>query len=175
HSDPACDAQTLSSRPRACKLVWETIDNVIILRSLSKGYSLAGLRFGYGIAAPEIVATLDKARDSYNTDALSQAAATAAIEDQDYALATWNNVVEQRDRLANELRQRGFAVLDSKSNFLLTTPPDKLPALGLYADLKGRNLLVRYFDAPRLDDKLRITIGTPEQMDKLLNAIDELS
>ncbi|MEM9345428.1 MAG: histidinol-phosphate transaminase [Planctomycetota bacterium] len=159
----------------AVQLVRDGLDNVILLRSLSKGYSLAGLRFGYGIAHASIIAELDKARDSYNTDALSQAAAVAAITDQAYARDTWTKVIDQRDRLAAELRERGFEVLDSQSNFVMTTPPDKFVASQLYVDLKARNLLVRYFDAPRLDDKLRITVGTPEQVDKLLNAIDELS
>lgn len=159
----------------AVQLVRDELDNVIILRSLSKGYSLAGLRFGYGIAHADIIAALDKARDSYNTDALSQAAALAAITDQAYANDTWSKVVEQRARLTAELRQRGFAVLDSHSNFVLTTPPDKHKAADLYADLKARNLLVRYFDAPRLDDKLRITVGTEEQVTKLLSTIDQLT
>lgn len=158
----------------AVQLVRDGVDNVILLRSLSKGYSLAGLRFGYGIANASIITTLDKARDSYNTDALSQAAAVAAITDQAYAQDTWAKVIEQRDRLSTELRKRGFTVLDSHSNFLLTTPPDKLPAPDLYASLKQRNLLVRYFNLRMLDDKLRITVGTPEQVDKLLTAIDEM-
>ena len=158
----------------ALQLVRDGVDNVILLRSLSKGYGLAGLRFGYGIAHADIIATLDKARDSYNTDALSQAAAVAAITDQAYAQDTWAKVIEQRGRLTAELRQRGFDVLDSQSNFVLATPPDKLPAAALYADLKARNLLVRYFNLRMLDDKLRITVGTPEQVTKLLAAIDEL-
>lgn len=158
----------------AVELVRDGADNVILLRSLSKGYSLAGLRFGYGIAHADIIAALDKARDSYNTDALSQAAAVAAITDQAYAKDTWAKVIDQRDRLTGELRHRGFTVLDSQSNFVLCTPPDKLPASRLYADLKARNLLVRYFDAPRLDDKLRITVGTQEQVTNLLAAIDAL-
>ena len=158
----------------AVQLVRDGVDNVILLRSLSKGYSLAGLRFGYGIAHADIIAGLDKARDSYNTDALSQAAAVAAINDQAYAKDTWAKVIEQRARLTTELRQRGFVVLDSRSNFVLPTPPDKFGAAQLYADLKARNLLVRYFNAPRLDDKLRITVGTAEQVDKLLLAIDQL-
>jgi histidinol-phosphate aminotransferase len=158
----------------AIELVRDGVDNVILLRSLSKGYSLAGLRFGYGLAHPGVITTLDKARDSYNTDALSQAAAVAAITDQAYAKGTWQKVIEQRDRLTAELRKRGFAVLDSHSNFVLVTPPDKFEAAKLYTDLKARHLLVRYFNAPRLDDKLRITVGTPEQVDKLLNAIDEI-
>ena len=105
---------------------------------------------------------------------MSQAAATAAITDQAYAKDTWTKVIEQRERLTAELQHRGFAVLDSQSNFVLCTPPDKHKAVDLYAKLKERNLLVRYFNAPRLDDKLRITVGTAEQVDMLLNAIDEL-
>lgn len=158
----------------AVQLVRDGMENVILLRSLSKGYSLAGLRFGYGIAHADIIATLDKARDSYNTDAISQAAAVAAMTDQAYAADTWQKVIAQRDRLTHELRQRGFKVLDSQSNFVLCTPPDKHAAADLYTGLKARNLLVRYFNAPRLDDKLRITVGTPEQVDKLLDAIDQL-
>ncbi len=162
----------------AVQLIRDGVDNVILLRSLSKGYSLAGLRFGYGIAHADIIAALDKARDSYNTDALSQAAAVAAITDQAYAKDTWAKVIEQRERLTTELRQRGFIVLDSQSNFVLCTPPvtgaDKWAAADLYASLKSRNLLVRYFNAPRLDDKLRITVGTPQQVDQLLKTIDEL-
>jgi len=163
----------------AARLVRDGLDNVILLRSLSKGYSLAGLRFGYGLAHADIIATLDKARDSYNTDALSQAAAVAALTDQAYARETWDKVIAQRERLTAELRRRGFAVLDSRSNFVLTTPPnpgaDKLSAPSLYADLKARHLLVRYFNAPRLDDKLRITVGTEQQVTNLLAAIDELA
>lgn len=162
----------------AVPIVRDGVDNVILLRSLSKGYSLAGLRFGYGIAHAEIIAALDKARDSYNTDAISQAAAVAALQDQAYARQTWQQVIQQRERLTAELRQRGFAVLDSQSNFLLCTPPqtraDKHSAADLYAKLKANNLLVRYFNAPRLDDKLRITVGTPEQVDKLLAVIDQI-
>ncbi|MGB0768790.1 MAG: pyridoxal phosphate-dependent aminotransferase [Phycisphaeraceae bacterium] len=158
----------------AVQLVRDGLDNVILLRSLSKGYSLAGLRFGYGIAHADVVAALDKARDSYNTDALSQVAAVAAIQDQAYAQGTWAKVIEQRERLTAELRERGFVVLDSRSNFVLATPPDKLPAADLYAGLKARDLLVRYFNAPRLDDKLRITVGTHEQINKLLAAIDAI-
>lgn len=158
----------------AVALVREGVQNVILLRSLSKGYSLAGLRFGYGIAHADIITTLDKARDSYNTDALSQAAAVAAITDQAYAKETWAKVIEQRGRLSAELRQRSFTVLDSHSNFLLVTPPDKWPAARLYADLKACNLLVRYFDAPRLDDKLRITVGTEPQVTNLVETLDAL-
>ena len=169
------EAYTNFAPDDALQLVRDGVDNVLLLRSLSKGYSLAGLRFGYGIAHADIITTLDKARDSYNTDALSQAAALAAITDQAYAKSTWAKVIEQRERLTAQLRQRGFAVLDSQTNFLLVTPPDKWLASDLYASLKQRNLLVRYFNARMLDDKLRITVGTEQQVTKLLDLIDELS
>lgn len=159
----------------ALDLVREHLANVILLRSMSKGYGLAGLRFGYGLGHIDLIAALDKARDSYNTDILSQAAATAALEDQDYARETWAKVIEQRSRLTDALRQRGWAVIDSHSNFVLSTPPpDKHSAEAIYAALKQRGILVRYFNHPRLDDKLRITVGTEAQVTRLLEELDQL-
>ena len=109
----------------ALDLLREGIDNVVLLRSLSKGYSLAGLRFGYGLAHPAIIDTLDKARDSYNTDILAQAAAVAALQDQATFRDHRDRVVAERQRLADQLRRRGFTVPDSHSNFLLATPPPR--------------------------------------------------
>ncbi|MEM8737369.1 MAG: aminotransferase class I/II-fold pyridoxal phosphate-dependent enzyme [Planctomycetota bacterium] len=149
------------------------LDNVVVLRSLSKGYALAGLRFGYGLAAPSTIATLDKARDSYNTDILSQAAATAALRDQDYARSTWERVIAERERLAAALRGRGFRVPESHSNFVLATVPPAGPdAPALYRHLKAHHVLIRYFDRPRLRDRLRISVGTPSQNDRLLELLD---
>ena len=152
-------------------------DNVLLLRTLSKGYSLAGLRLGYGIGAATLIEPmLTKTRDSYNVDAIAQAVACAAFADLDYAQTTWSGVRNERRRLRDALRSRGFAVPPSQSNFLLATPSIEAPlgAAALYAALKARGILVRYFDAPRLDDKLRITIGTPDQNDRLLAAFDDL-
>ncbi|MEX0655570.1 MAG: aminotransferase class I/II-fold pyridoxal phosphate-dependent enzyme [Phycisphaeraceae bacterium] len=148
------------------------LDNVLLLRSLSKGYSLAGLRFGYGLGHPALIAALDKARDSYNTDALSQAAAVAALEHRDAARVTWQNVIRERTRLAAALADRGWQVLPSQTNFLLATPPAAGPvARDLYQNLKSQGIFVRYFDQDRLRDKLRITVGTPDQNDALLTAL----
>jgi histidinol-phosphate aminotransferase len=167
----------------ALPLVREGLGNVLLLRSMSKGYGLAGLRFGYGLGPGHVIAALDKARDSYNTDIVSQRVATAALRDQDYARGVWQKVIEARSALTAALRERGFAVLDSQTNFVLATPPeaertaasaDKPQAEAIYRALKDRRILVRYFDHPRLDDKLRITIGTPEQNALLLDALDEL-
>lgn len=153
----------------------QALSNVVLLRSLSKGYSLAGLRFGYGLGPESIIATLDKARDSYNTDMLSQVAATAAIEDVEYARRSRDLVTRERQRLTDGLRERGYAVFDSQSNFILVTPPDASSgAEAIYQSLKSNRILIRYFSTPGLDDKLRITIGTPEQNDTLLQALDAM-
>jgi histidinol-phosphate aminotransferase len=150
-------------------------DNVLLLRTLSKGYSLAGLRFGYGIGSPTLIEPmLTKTRDSYNVDAIAQAVACAGFADHAYAEATWERVRVERRRLRDELRARGFAVPPSQSNFLLATVPVDAPlgAAALYTQLKARGILVRYFDATRLDDKLRITVGDGAQNDRLLASID---
>jgi histidinol-phosphate aminotransferase len=152
------------------------LPNVVILRSLSKGYSLAGLRFGYGLAPAELITTLNKARDSYNTDILAQVAAAAAVRDQDYARRSWDAVKSERGRLAEALGGLGFDVFPSHSNFLLCTvnPAWGRSAEALYRALAERDILIRYFSQPGLDDKLRITVGTAEQNDALLAALADL-
>ena len=152
-------------------------DDVLLLRSLSKGYSLAGLRFGYGVADPSVIAVLDKARDSYNTDILAQAAATAAIESLDHAQQSWEAVRRERARLSEALSSAGWRVWPSETNFLLTRPPaaPHLSAEAVYRELKQRDILVRHFSAPGLADKLRITVGTPEQDDALLAVLRDLA
>ena len=150
------------------------LDNVLLLRTLSKGYSLAGLRFGYGLGHRDLIATLDKARDSYNVDVLAQAAAVAALEHRQDAARTWQAVMGQRRRLTDELTRRGCHVYPSQTNFLLVTPPPPLEAREIYASLKARDIFVRYFDQPTLADKLRITVGNPRQNDQLIIVLDEL-
>ena len=157
-------------------LVAEGLDNVVVLRSMSKGYALAGLRFGYGLASAAIVAALDKARDSYNLDALAQAAATAAVEDQAYARERWARTRSERGRMIAALREHGFETPDSHTNFFLSRVPADGPAAGrsagaYYRGLKEAGILIRYFDTPRLADRLRITVGTAEQNDALLAAL----
>ncbi|MEM8718125.1 MAG: histidinol-phosphate transaminase [Cyanobacteria bacterium P01_G01_bin.39] len=153
----------------ALSLVKE-FDNVIILRTLSKGYSLAGLRLGFGVANPQLLANLFKVKDSYNVDALAILVGTAAMKDQEYKNACADQVKRSRGKLAVNLREMGFTVRDSQGNFLLVTPPDK-QAEAIYQFLKAQNILVRYFNSPGLDDKLRITVGTESQNQKLLEKI----
>ena len=144
--------------------------NVMLCRTLSKGYALAGLRFGYAIAAPELVSEMNKVKDSYNCDAVAISAATAALQDQDYARRSWEHVRAERARLSETLRRRGWQVIPSQANFILATCPDG-NAAAIYRGLKGKGILVRFFDKPGLDDKLRITIGTAEENDQLLAAL----
>ncbi len=148
------------------------LPNVIVSRTLSKAYSLAGLRFGFAIARPELVREMVKVKDSYNCDAISIAAAAAAIADQDYARGTWIKIRAERERLVGALASLGWSVLPSQANFVLATVPGgRAGAQRVLASLKARGVLVRYFDAPGLDDKLRITVGTSDDTDALLVAL----
>jgi len=156
-----------------CTALVKDFDNVIILRSMSKGYSLAGMRFGYAIARPEMIAGLMKVKDSYNVDAVAVAVATASIKDQKYFKENVRKVKSERARLTEQLTERGFNVPDSSGNFVLAQCNNGRAA-EIYEELTKRNIFVRYFEYPRLEDKLRITIGTPEQDNKLLAALKEI-
>ncbi len=153
-----------------CVELVKRFDNVIILRSLSKGYSLAGIRFGYAMAQPELIAGLMKVKDSYNVDAPALAVATTALQDQDYFATQVKKVKALRQELTLSMRALDFTVGDSQTNFLLAQPQG-CPARTLYQELIQRNIYVRYFDDPGLDDKLRISVGTAEQNEKLILAI----
>ncbi len=148
-------------------------DNVIILRTLSKGYSLAGLRLGFAVAHPAIIAGLSKVKDSYNVDALACAAGAAAIEDQDWKNANAEKVKASRTMLTADLKKMGFKVWPSQANFLLVRPPGG-EAKRIYQDLKAQGILVRYFKSEPLADKLRITVGTDEQNAALVAAMSDL-
>jgi histidinol-phosphate aminotransferase len=150
-------------------------DNLLFLRTLSKGYSLAGLRFGYGIGTAALVEPLlHKTRDSYNCDVIAQRLATAAIHDQAYARSTWERVRAERARMRQELAALGLHAPESQSNFLLAAVPAPHSASELQKQLEARGLLVRYFAEAPLERSLRITIGTPEQNDRLLNELRAL-
>jgi histidinol-phosphate aminotransferase len=146
--------------------------NVVVLRTLSKGYSLAGLRLGFAIANPQVLATLNKVKDSYPVDALACAVGAAAMGDQAHKNANAEKVKASRAKLSADLAKLGFRVWPSQSNFLLAAPPGG-DAARLYQGLKARGILVRYFNEPRLDDKLRITVGTDEQDAALVAALRE--
>ena len=154
--------------------------NLLVLRTLSKGYSLAGLRFGYGLgSAPLLEPMLTKTKDSYNVDALAVEVARAAIESREWAADNWAKVRAERERLRAGLARLGLPTLPSETNFVLATvPPDAGNARAdgngtgdanaLYLALKARDVHVRWFAEPRLADRLRISVGTREENDRLL-------
>jgi histidinol-phosphate aminotransferase len=155
--------------------------NLIILRTLSKGYSLAGMRLGYGLASPGLIAPmLTKTRDSYNLDTISQRVGEAALAGRDESRRSWATVRAERARLRTELAGRGIETLPSESNFLLARIPNSVAASDgpdahrTYLGLKDRKILVRYFSTPALADRLRISVGTPEENSALLAALDDI-
>jgi histidinol-phosphate aminotransferase len=148
--------------------------NVLVLRTLSKGYGLAGLRVGLGVGQPALLEGLVKVKDSYNVGAIPAAVGAAALGDQAYKNACAAKVKASRARLSADLARLGFRVWPSQSNFLLARPADG-QAARLYLGLKERGILVRYFNEPRLDDKLRITVGADEQNQALTAALAELT
>jgi histidinol-phosphate aminotransferase len=152
--------------------------NVLLLRTLSKGYSLAGLRLAYGLGAAELVAPmLSKTKDSYNVDAVAQAVGTAALEDVRTAARSWTAVRHERRALDLALTAVGFPCAPSQANFLLATVPAGAPwhsAENVYRSLMARGIFVRWFDEAGLRDKLRISIGTPEENRQLVEALRRL-
>jgi histidinol-phosphate aminotransferase len=147
--------------------------NVVITRTLSKSYALAGMRLGLAIARPEIISALDKIRDHYNLDRLAQAACVAALQDQEYFQARRNQVVAIRQFFTTELQALGYAVLDSAGNFVFASPPDR-NGHRVYDGLYRRKILVRHFSDPLLAHGLRISIGTRAEMEQTLTALREI-
>lgn len=140
--------------------------NLIVTRTLSKSYSLAGIRFGFAVARPEIIRELVKVKDSYNCDVLSLAAATAAIEDQDYFREVRTKIIATREHLRPALAELGFEVTPSHANFLWCRRSDR-PVKPVYEELKRRKILVRYMNYDGYDG-LRISVGTDAEVHKLL-------
>ena len=152
-------------------------DNLVILRTLSKGFSLAGLRFGYGIAGHSLIAPmLEKTRDSYNLDLFSQIIAENALQYRSFAMANCEKIINQRVKLQALLTGCGLDMEDSETNFLLATVPESFccTAEELYQRLKGAGILIRYFSDPRLSDKVRVTVGTMEENNSLISAIQQI-
>lgn len=147
--------------------------NVVVTRSLSKSYALAGMRLGLAIARPEIIAALDKIRDHYNLDRLAQAACVAALLDQTYLRECCQKIRETREWFSSGLRALGYDVIPSQGNYIFAAPPDK-DGKRIYEGLFERKILVRYFSDPLLCHGLRISIGTQPEMEKTLIAIKEI-
>jgi len=144
--------------------------HVLVARTFSKAYSLCFLRVGYFVGGVELIAALQKIRDSYNVNGLAQLAAVATVDDLPYYQVNIRRIRATRERLRTELTGRGFEVLPSQANFILARPPI-FPAQKWLEKLRDRKILVRWFEAPAVRDYLRITIGTDAEADALLRAV----
>ena len=145
-------------------------EKIMVSRSLSKSYSLAGLRFGYLVAQPHLIEQFIKLKDSYNCDALSIAAATAAIGDGAWLAENRSKIIATRNRLLREMRTLGFITVDSQANFTWNTLPGR-SVRSFYEELKRRGILVRYMDYPGWGDGLRVSVGTDAETDTLLDQL----
>ncbi len=146
--------------------------NLVVTRSFSKSFSLAGLRLGLAFASCELIAEFAKVKDSYNVSRLAAAAGTAALEDREYMAANVARVCATRERVSAELRRRGWMVPPSATNFLWGVPPQG-DGEQIYWQLRRKNVLVRWFDTKTLRAGVRVSIGTDAQMDRFVAALDD--
>jgi len=144
--------------------------NVLVARTFSKAYSLCFQRVGYFVGHTELIAALQKIRDSYNVNGLGQIAATATLDDLPYYQANFRKIISTRETLMQQLDRLGFRVFPSQTNFVLARPPE-FSAQEWLGKLRDRKILVRWFDQPGVREFLRITIGTPTEVAALLKAI----
>lgn len=152
-------------------------DNLLVSHTFSKSRSLAGMRLGAAFGQASVIDALNRVKNSFNSypvDAMAQAAGQASLNDDAYYRLTINNIIKTRDNTTSELRKRGFTVLDSASNFIFASPPNNT-AGALFEHLSASGILVRYWNTELLSSWLRISIGTDDDMAKLLSEVDAFS
>ena len=149
-------------------------DNLVILRTMSKSYALAGMRIGFALASPELIADLDAVKDSYNMDRLAIVAAIAAIEDEEHHRKIVDYVVAERRWLELKLHELGFEHSPSEANFVFVKPATGNIAAAVADALRERRILVRHYDRDPIAGWFRITVGTREQHERLLEALKEI-
>jgi histidinol-phosphate aminotransferase len=157
-----------------CLSLLREFPNVVITRSLSKSYSLAGLRVGLALAAEPHIAQMHKARDHYNLNRVSQAAATVALRDQGFFEENRRRILRTRDRFIKALHALGLETVSSDANFAFVRFPSSSTASRVYQAMTARGILVRHFEQDGLSDGLRITVGTDRDMDRLLAQLGSL-
>jgi histidinol-phosphate aminotransferase len=148
--------------------------HVLVARTFSKSYSLCFQRVGCFVGHADLIAALDKIRDSYNVNGLGQIAAVATLDDLKFYRANFKKIISTREWLCHALTKLGFNILPSQTNFILTKPP-LFPAKDWLQKLREQKILVRWFSAPDVSDYLRITIGTPEEAQALAGAVCEIA
>lgn len=147
--------------------------NLLVIHTLSKSYALAGLRVGYAIGNPELIEGLNRIKNSFNSytlDRLALAGAQAAINDEDYFKQTVSRIIHTRNETIRKLTAMNFYVTDSKSNFIFISHP-AVEAKYIFEQLRHAGILVRHFDRPKIDNFLRISIGTDEEMEAVVQQL----
>jgi histidinol-phosphate aminotransferase len=157
-----------------CMRLVDEHPNLIVLRTLSKSYSLAGMRLGFAVAQEDLINGMMKVKDSYNVDRLSMASAVAALDDQKTFKTNVGRIKKTRVRLIDSLKKLGFFVYPSQANFVMIRCQNARNAKEIYEELKKKKILIRYIDQPRLDDCLRITVGTDDEINTLLERLAEI-
>ncbi len=157
-----------------CMRLVDKHPNLIVLRTLSKSYSLAGMRLGFAVAQEELIKGMMKVKDSYNVDRLSMVSAVAALEDQETFRQNVSRIIKTRKYMTGSLKKLGFFVYPSQANFVMIKCEGSYEAKEIYRKLRERKILVRYIDEPKIDDCLRITVGTDKEIDTLLEKLAEI-
>ena len=161
---------------RSCVPLIRDHENLLVVQTFSKSRQMAGARLGFAMGNKELIADLERVRNSlnpYNVNQMTQAAGIVSLQCEGYFRETCRQVIETREWAAQELVRRGFVVTDSRANFLFVRTPKMLSRV-LFRELRQRAVLVRYFDEPRTEHWLRITVGTKEQMEILLQRLDKI-
>ncbi|CAM4156602.1 histidinol-phosphate transaminase [Paenibacillus alkaliterrae] len=151
--------------------------NLLVVQTLSKSRSLAGLRVGFAFGSEELIEGLNRIKNSFNSytlDRLALAGAVASFEDEAYFRETTAKVIATRERVTEQVISLGFKATESKANFVFISHPS-IAAKGIFQQLRDRGVLVRYFDQPRINEYLRVSIGTDEEMDALIAALREIA
>lgn len=160
----------------SCIPLVDRYDNLLVTRTFSKSYSMAGARLGFGVADRALIADLNTVKYStnpYNVNRMTMAAGVAALADAEYYRKNCEKIIETRENTKRELIRLGFTVSDSKANFLFAAHPE-LDGRKLYLRLKEMGILIRHFDVPRIENHNRITVGTAEQMGAFISAVEKI-
>ncbi|MCM1334657.1 MAG: histidinol-phosphate transaminase [Bacteroides sp.] len=160
----------------SCLPLTEKYENLLVVRTFSKSRSLAGLRIGFAIGSERLIKYLNDVKfsvNSYTMNPLAQLCGAAAVRDEAYFIETTGRIVETRETAKKRLAALGFSFPDSMTNFLFASHKS-VPARAIFEALKKRKIYVRYWDKPRIDNALRITVGTPDEMEALYHALGEI-
>jgi histidinol-phosphate aminotransferase len=160
---------------KTAKPLLEKYENLLVVQTYSKSRSLAGLRIGYAMGNPELIKALNDVKYSFNSYTMNQpsiAIGAAILEDEEYFVETTNKIIATREWFKEEMTRLGFSFEDSKSNFLFVTH-ESANAKDIFEAAKKADIFVRYFNKPRIDNYLRITVGTDEEMKKFVKFIEE--